>query len=132
MQNDTTARVKALDLSEPNQEEQTKEAPKRAKRQEPWPASKALTVYNVLRLREVVAMPIRDITPYLREHFDPKYPQEWVMQGIEWLVEKKLVSSNGIFISATNLTPQGKPAKVVRSKNTDADLSMSEKNASTP
>lgn len=90
-------------------------------KQEPWPSTKALSVYNVLRLRESTVVLIRDILPYLREHFDASYPQAWVDDGVQWLIEKGFVTSNGVFLSAKYMNQRGIPARLVRASG-DAEL----------
>lgn len=89
---------------------------------EPWPSTKALSVYNVLRLNKRALMLLADVHDYLRSEWDPKYPQSWTLQGAEWLAEKGFVAldASGV-IAATNVANDGTPRRLVR-HNDDSDL----------
>jgi hypothetical protein len=98
-------------------------------KQEPTVAAKALAVYNVMRLKEVPLMQLRAFLPYLREHFSADFPQEWVDDGIAWLIERGFVTSNGIIVSAKHLTQQGLPARLTPKQGVSA---VSAAESSTP
>lgn len=88
---------------------------------EPWPSTKAFTVYNVLRLRGTKTMAIPHVTEYLREVWDPAYPSDWVSEGATWLIERGFMRWEGELLAVNVFDANGKIAKLARA-NGDADL----------
>lgn len=88
---------------------------------EPWLSTKALSVYNVLRALKRGIVPMGDAVSYLREWFDPRYPELWVTQGAEYLFEHGFASISCGTVIATRTDGAGVPVLVVRCNN-DADL----------
>lgn len=61
---------------------------------ETYTSTKALSIYNALSLSG------RDLTTsetleYLRTHFDPKYQEQWIAEGLEYLTSRKYVVTVG-------------------------------------
>lgn len=82
---------------------------------EPWPATKALSVYNVLRMNRRAEMPLSEVLDYLREWFDPRYPEAWVGHGVQQLVAWGFVNMRQPNrIRAASLDGNGQPLRLKR------------------
>lgn len=90
---------------------------------EPWPSTKALSVYNVLRFRETQSLSLPEVLAYLREHWDPDYPEAWVRDGAEWLQSRGFASLTNDSVTAVLLAGSNRPARLVRADN-DASLRL--------
>jgi len=88
---------------------------------QPWPSAKALTVFNVLKLRGTKTMTVPQVLEYLREHWDPEYSAEWVSDGVAWLVGRGFLRWQGEQIEVAAFAPNGRIANLVKSPD-ESDL----------
>jgi hypothetical protein len=88
-----------------------------------WPATKALSVYNVLVARKTNAFPATRILAFLQKNHLPRYEAADVAEGIAFLKAKGFVDDSGDEVRATHSAGPGKPVKLKRI-NKDADLAL--------
>jgi hypothetical protein len=88
----------------------------------PWPSTKALSLYNVLVFKEVTSIALPDALQYLRDKWDPDYPESWVIEGASWLAERGFVElSNGTM--TTRFVNGSRPRRVKRAQS-DRELQV--------
>ena len=89
-----------------------------------WPSTRALSVYNVLRLKkETPFVTLDDVLVCLRDFFDPGYREDWVIEGAAWLQKRGFIASTGGQICASHRDRSGVPIKLVRTEG-DAELAL--------
>jgi hypothetical protein len=91
---------------------------------EPWPSTKALSVYNALSLAR------RDMTragilEYLREAWDPDVPADFVATGVDFLLERGFVREEDGAVVPRERRPNGF-CRPLRRIDGDANLDWAE------
>lgn len=84
-----------------------------------YPATKALSVYNVLCIGRSNALPLTHVLRVLQKHHLPKYDADDVAQGVQYLVKAGLAKTDGTILQAAHTRGPKAPVPLKRKDGSD-------------
>jgi hypothetical protein len=88
-----------------------------------WQSTKALSVYNVLVVAKTNALPLAHVLGVLQANFLPRYDAEDVMRGVQFLLDRGLVTVEADVLAAKHSAGPGRPVRLKRVSD-DSDLQL--------